>query len=80
MYMLTQSSFQEREQEVHQEEDRSHFLGVYTAMVEFYTEEVLQGFLPFDFPVENIYVTMLIFLSVCRSEGKHLPIYICLLT
>ena len=30
--------------------------GFHTALVEFYTEEVLRGFLPFGFPKENIYV------------------------
>ena len=37
--------------------------GFYTALVEFYTEEVLRGFLPRGFPKENICV--LVFLCFC---------------
>ena len=50
-----------------QEEERSSSLGFYTALVEFYTKEVLRGFLPCGFPEENICVlcvTMLVFLSM----------------
>ena len=39
------------------------FFGFYTALVEFYTKEVLQGFLPHGFPEENICV--LVFLCFC---------------
>ena len=67
MYTLSQASLQEREEEVLQEEDRSSCLGFYTALVEFYTKEVLQGFHPFGFPKENLWVlcvTVLVVLSV----------------
>ena len=56
MYTPTQASLQEREEKEHQKEERSSCLGFYTALVEFYTEEVLQGFLPYDFPEENLCV------------------------
>ena len=39
-------------------------LGFYTVLVEFYTEEVLWGFLPSGFPKENIYVLCVIVLVV----------------
>ena len=42
-------------------------LGFYIVLVEFYTEDVLWGFLPYGFPKENIcvlFVTMLVVLSV----------------
>ena len=67
MYTLTQASFQEREEEVRQKEERSSCLGFYTVLVEFYTEEVFHGFLPCGFPNENICVlcvTVFVFLSV----------------
>ena len=67
MYTLTQEIFQEREEQVHQEEERSSCIGFYTDLVEFYIEEVLWDFLPCDFPEENLCVlcvTVLIVLSV----------------
>ena len=67
MYTLTQASLQEREEQVHQEEERSSFLGFYTVLVEFYTEEVLRCFLPYGFPKENpcvLCVIVLVVLSV----------------
>ena len=41
-------------------EDEQLFLllGFYTILVEFYTEEVLWGFLPYGFPEENICVLL----------------------
>ena len=63
----TQASFQEREEEVPQEEERSICIGFYTALVEFYIEEVLRGFLPCGFPEETLCVlcvTMLVVLSM----------------
>ena len=56
MYTLTQASLQEREEQVRHEEERSNCLGFYIAMVEFYTKEVLRGFLPCGFLEENICV------------------------
>ena len=41
---------------MHQEEERIRCLGFYIALVEFYMEEVLRGFLPCGFPEENICV------------------------
>ena len=61
---FTQASLQEREEEVRQEEERSSCFGFYTALVEFYTEEVLWGFLPCGFPEENICVLCVIVLVV----------------
>ena len=52
---------------MHWEEERSSFLGFYTSLVEFYTEEVLWGLPPCGFPKENICVlcvTMLVVLLV----------------
>ena len=34
------------------------FLGFYTVLVEFYTKEVLWGFLPYGFPEENLCVLL----------------------
>ena len=39
-------------------------LGFYTVLVEFYIEEVLQGFLPCGFPEENLYVICIVVLVV----------------
>ena len=47
-----------------QEEERSTCLGFYTALVEFYTEEVLRGFLPCGFLEENICVLCVFVLVV----------------
>ena len=38
------------------ERREKQLFGFYTALVEFYTEEVLRGFLPCGFPKENICV------------------------
>ena len=70
MYTLTQASLQEREEEVHQEEERSSCLGFYTALVDFYTKEVLWGFLPYGFPKENICV--LFCCCICLSFSDPL--------
>ena len=44
---------------------RKQFLSIfYTTLVEFYTEEVLEGFLPSDFPKENLCVLVHAVLSV----------------
>ena len=58
MYTLTQAILQEREEKVCQEEEGSNSLGFYTTLVEFYTEEVLRGFLPCGFLEENICVLL----------------------
>ena len=39
-------------------------LGFYTVLVEFYTKEVLRGFLPCGFPEENICVLCVVVLVV----------------
>ena len=39
----------------------------YTALVEFYTEEVLQGFLPCGFLEENLCVLVFLCFSACCS-------------
>ena len=41
--------------------------GFYTALVEFYTEEVLRGFLPCGFPEENLCVLVFLCLCACFS-------------
>ena len=41
--------------------------GFYTALVEFYTEEFLQGFLPCGFPKENICVLLFLCFFACFS-------------
>ena len=49
------------------ERREKQLFGFYTALVEFYIEEVLWGFLPYGFPKENIcvlYVYVLVVLSV----------------
>ena len=49
----------EREKESTMEDERLFLLlGFYTVLVEFYTEEVLRGFLPCGFPEENICVLL----------------------
>ena len=62
MYTLTQASLQEREEQVRQKEEGISCLGFYTALVEFYIEEVLRGFLPCGFPEENLCVLMFLWL------------------
>ena len=42
-------------------------LGFYTILVEFYNEEVLQGFLPCGFPEENICVLVFLCFYACCS-------------
>ena len=49
---------------MHQDEERSNCLRFYTALVEFYTAEVLQGFLSYGFLEENICVLCVIVLIV----------------
>ena len=41
--------------------------GFYTTLVEFYTEEVLQGFIPCGLPEENIYVLVFLCFFACCS-------------
>ena len=49
----------EREKESTMEYDKLFLLlGFYTVLVEFYTKEFLQGFLPCGFPKENLYVLL----------------------
>ena len=66
MYSLTQVVLQERKISALERREKQLF-GFYTALVEFYTEEVLRGFLPCGFLNENICVpcvSVLAFLSV----------------
>ena len=54
-----------REKRISAPERREQLLsGFYTELVEFYTEEVLRGFLPCGFPKENLCVAMLVVLLV----------------
>ena len=49
------------------ERREKQLFGFYIPLVEFYTEEVLRGFIPCSFPKENIcvlYVSVLVVLSV----------------
>ena len=66
----------EREREIEREkeyivEDEQLFLllGFYTVLVEFYTKEVLRGFLPCGFPEENLCV--LLCCCTCLSLSDH---------
>ena len=46
------------------ERREKQLFGFYIAIVEFYNEEVLRGFLPCGFPEENLCVLVLIVLSM----------------
>ena len=61
----------EREKESTVENEKLFLLqGFYTILVKFYTEEVLQGFLPCGFPKENIRV--LLCCCICLSFSDPL--------
>ena len=61
----------EREKESTVEDDQlSLLLGFYTVLVELYTEEFLHGFLPCDFPKENLCV--LLCCCICLSFSDPL--------
>ena len=67
-YISHSSIALEREKEkeyIVEDEELFLLLGVYTVLVEFYTEEFLRGFLPCGFPEENLCVLLCccIFLS-----------------
>ena len=64
---LTQAGFSKREKQQRTKKEEVVVVWVYTTLVEFYTEEVLQGFLPCGFPEENIYVLVLLCSCVCCS-------------
>ena len=67
MYTLTQASFTRERRTSEPKIREKQVSGFYTALVEFYTKEVLWGFLPCGFPEENIFllcVDVLIVLSV----------------
>ena len=57
-------------------EDEKLFLllGFYTALVEFYIEEVLRDFLPCGFPEENIFVLVFLCFCACCSFSDLLVI------
>ena len=75
MYKLTQASLQEREEQVRQKEEKQ-LSGFYTALVEFYTVEVLWGFPPCGFPEENLCV--LLCCCTCISFNNHLLMVVML--
>ena len=52
----------------HQKEGGSCFLKFYTVLVEFYTEEVLHGFLPYGFPKENLCVLLCCYICLYFSD------------
>ena len=64
MYTHTQAILQERKEQVCHEEEIRSCLGFYTALLEFYTEEVFQGFLSCGFPEENLCVLCVIVLVI----------------
>ena len=55
-----------------QEEERRNCLGFYITLVEFYTEEVLWGFLPCGFLEENICVLVFLCFCACFCFGDIL--------
>ena len=57
MYILTQAVLQERKISVLERREKP-LSGFCTALVEFYIEEVLRGFLLCGFPEENLCVLM----------------------
>ena len=60
-----------REKESTMEDEKLFLLlGFYTLLVEFYTEEVLWGFLPCGLPEENLCV--LLFCCICLSFSDPL--------
>ena len=61
----------------HQKEEGGGCLSFYTALVEFYTEEFLWGFLPCGFPEENLCVLLLLCFCACYSSSDIL-VYNCL--
>ena len=66
--MLTHSSCFARERNISALERREKQLsGFYTASVEFYIEEVMQGFLSCSFPKENLCVLVFLCFSACCS-------------
>ena len=68
--MLTNSRCFARERNISAPERREKQLsGFYTALVEFYTEDILRGFLPCGFPEKNIYV--LVFCSCCYFSDPN---------
>ena len=46
--------------------------GFYTTLVEFYTEEVVWGFIPYGFLEENLYVPVFMCLCACCYLGDIL--------
>ena len=49
---------------MHQKETGEVVLGFYIVMVEFYTQEVLEGVLPCGFPEENLWVLCVVVLAI----------------
>ena len=67
--MLERERERERERESTVEDEQLLlFLGFYTVLVEFYTEEVLRGFLPCGFPKENICVLLCYYICLYFSD------------